>query len=34
VLIKKDLEGKCVIDAAAGEEFSIILVKNLSENGV
>jgi alpha-tubulin suppressor-like RCC1 family protein len=32
--IKKELEGKFVIDAACGEEFSIILCKNLSEKGV
>jgi hypothetical protein len=28
MLIKKDLEGKFVIDAACGEEFSLILCKN------
>jgi alpha-tubulin suppressor-like RCC1 family protein len=32
--IKKDLEGKFVIDAACGEEFSLILCKNPSNNDV
>lgn len=34
VPIKKDLEGKRVIDAAAGEEFSLILVENPQNNNV
>lgn len=34
MLIKKELEGKFVVDAGAGEEFSVILCKNLSNNGV
>jgi hypothetical protein len=33
-LIKKELEGKFVIDAACGEEMSMVLCKNLSNNGV
>jgi hypothetical protein len=28
MLFRKELEGKVVIDAAAGEEFSLILCKN------
>ena len=32
--IKKELEGKIVIDAAAGEEFSLILCKDPANNDV
>ena len=32
--IKRDLEGKFVVDAACGEEFSLILCKNPSNNNV
>lgn len=32
--IKKELEGKFVIDAACGEEFSLILAKNPANNNV
>ena len=32
--IKKELEGKVVIDAAAGEEFSLILCKDPANNDV
>lgn len=34
VPIKKELEGKFVVDAAAGEEISVILCKDMSNNGV
>jgi alpha-tubulin suppressor-like RCC1 family protein len=34
MLIKKDLEGKFVTDAACGEEFSLILCKNPQNNDV
>jgi alpha-tubulin suppressor-like RCC1 family protein len=34
MLIRSELEGKKVIDAAAGEEFSLILVQNPSSNNV
>lgn len=32
--IRKDLEGKLVIDASAGEEFSMILCKNPANGGI
>ena len=32
--IEAELEGKTVIDAAAGEDFSIVLVRNEAQNNV